>query len=101
MTNNVAEFEGIKMILGWYLATKSTDAMTIVGDSQVVIWRMLGKYRKPVAGICAESANDCLQMKSWLPYGKVNFEWQPRLSNDECDAMCDLEISEATLATRQ
>lgn len=95
MTCNVAEFEGIKMIFKWYLDSGLCEPMTVVGDSQIVIWRMLGKYRKPVTGICAEVAGECLEMKSWLPAGMVNFQWQGRDNNEECDAMCQLEIDEA------
>lgn len=95
MTNNVAEFEGVKMILQWYMRNGTSEPMRVIGDSQVVIWRMMGKYRKSVTGTCAEVANECLEIKSWLPWGAVTFEWQARMNNDECDAMCDLEIEEA------
>lgn len=101
MTNNVAEFEGIKMILKWYLDTGTIEEMNIIGDSQVVIWRMLEKYRRPVTGVCADVANDCRQMQCYLPLGKISFSWQPRLHNDECDAMSTLEIEEAILAARK
>lgn len=97
MSCNVAEFEGLKMILKWYLDSGTMEPMTVVGDSQVVIWRMLGKYRKPVIGMCAAISTECLELRSRLPVGRVNFEWQRREHNDECDAMADLEIEEARL----
>lgn len=102
MTNNVAEFEGIKMILQWYLDNKLRETMQVIGDSQVVIWRMLGKYRKPVTGSCAAVATDCLKLKEILPkISIVTFKWLPRLNNDACDAMCNLEIHEASTVARQ
>lgn len=95
MTCNVAEFEGLKMIFKWYLDSGLNEPMNVIGDSQIVIWRMLGKYKKPVTGICAAISNECLELKSWLPFGQVKFEWQGRGNNEECDAMCQLEIDEA------
>lgn len=94
MTNNVAEFEAMREILRWYLDSGCTEEMKVIGDSQVVIWRMLGKYRKPVQGVCAPIAQSCLEMKRWLPFGKVSFEWERRCNNEECDAMCNQLMEE-------
>lgn len=101
MTNNVAEFEGIKAILKWYIDSGTTEPMRIIGDSQVVIWRMLGKYNKPVSGLCAPVANECLALQQWLPVGCVTFSWERRFNNDECDAMCNLELDEARLESKK
>ena len=68
--------------------------MKIIGDSQIVIWRMLGKYPHAPVGVCAPVAADCLSLKAMLPRGMVTFEWERRESNDECDSMCTLVIEE-------
>lgn len=94
MTNNVAEFEGIRTILGWYLTGPKNEHMRIIGDSQIVIWRMLGRYPNPPVGVCSRIAMDCLSLKAMLPKGLVTFEWQRRDSNEECDAMCTFAIEE-------
>lgn len=92
MSNNVAEFEGLHAILKWYLNSGLTEKMDVIGDSQIVIGRMTGMYRKPAKGLCAEIAKKCLELQSWLPCDTVRFFWEPRLHNDDCDAMCNAEI---------
>lgn len=99
-SNNVAEFEGMRMILKWYLDKGITVPMEVIGDSQIAIWRMLGKYRKPVNGLCAESAKSCLEMKNWIMPGRVTFRWERREHNDLCDSLCDALIAKAQGETK-
>ena len=94
MTNNVAEYEGLMMILKWIGREKIGERVHVVSDSQVVIRRMTGQAGGPPTGVCASLANDCRLAASF--HGKIlSFEWQRRSENEECDAMCDLEIEEA------
>lgn len=91
MSNNVAEFEGLKLILEWIEDSKPA-AVLIVGDSQVVINSM--RKKRASMGFCEASSRDCLQIYMRLEC-KISFEWRRRHSNEECDAMCRLAIEEA------
>lgn len=91
MTNNVAEFRGLLLILKWFNALHTKEPMHIIGDSTVVIRRMNGKARKAVKGICAPQADDCRLAASWNRQW-LTFEWQGRDNNDECDRMCEAAV---------
>ena len=91
MTNNVAEYRGLMLILKWFNALENKERLHIIGDSNIVIRRMTGKARKSAKGICAPLANDCLLAASWNRQW-LTFEWQGRDSNDECDALCEKEV---------
>lgn len=91
MTNNVAEFQGMLLILKWFNALENKEPMKIIGDSNVVIRRMTGKARKEAKGVCAPQANDCLLAASWNKKW-LTFEWQGRSNNDECDLLCEKEV---------
>lgn len=91
-TNNVAEFNGMKAILQWYLAKKTEEPMLVIGDSQVVIFRMQGRYSKPAVGLCASVARECIELRNQIPERLIEFRWQRRLYNEDCDAMCNFLI---------
>jgi ribonuclease HI len=91
MTNNVAEYSGLLMILKWFNAHEPKERLHIVGDARLVIRRMTRKATKPPAGICASLADDCVQAAFWYRRW-LSFEWQPAEQNGECDAMCQLAI---------
>lgn len=97
MTSNVAEYRGLRLVLNWFRRLEPKEPLHIVGDAQIVVNRMKGKSRKPCVGMCTPLALECeaaaRPFKEWL-----TFEWQRRENNDECDAMCDLEIDEAKYA---
>jgi ribonuclease HI len=94
-SNNVAEFHGIKAILEWYIAAKTKQPILIRGDSQIVIFRMQGRYPKPAAGLCARVARECIELRNQIPENQISFQWQRRAHNDVCDSMCDLLIEAA------
>ena len=99
MTNNVAEYQGLMLILKWYnkrIAALAGEHLHIIGDSMIVIRRMTGKSRKPPVGICAPLARDCV-LAAQFNRPCLSFEWQGRDNNEECDAMCSLEIENAIL----
>jgi ribonuclease HI len=93
MTNNVAEYSGLLLILKWFNAHEPKERLHIVGDARLVIRRMTRKAAKPPAGICASLADDCLLAASWRRRW-LSFEWQSREQNGECDTMCQLAITE-------
>jgi ribonuclease HI len=88
MTNNVAEFEGMKLILEWLLDNYISEHCHIISDSQIVINRMNGKSKKAPVGACAKVASQCLSLYMDQER-KITFEWKPRRHNFECDQMCD------------
>jgi hypothetical protein len=93
MTCNVSEFAGLMLILKWISAQKVKEKVHIISDSRIVINRMSGRSRRPPQGVCALIANDC--RKAAFPYRNIlSFAWQARDNNEECDAMCQLEIDE-------
>lgn len=102
MTNNVAEFEGMKLILEWLLADSSTEPAHIISDSQIVINRMTGRSKKPPVGSCAEIANECrlLLYRVRVSGRSMSFEWQRRASNDECDRMCSDKMNQFMRSAR-
>jgi ribonuclease HI len=92
-TNNVAEYEGLKLILE-YLITHHEPCL-IIGDSRIVINRMIHR-NGPGGGRCAPVAQECLNLVRRLD--GLTFKWQKRTRNEECDAMCTLEIDDAKSA---
>jgi len=92
---NVAEFNGLRAILGWYLASRTKEHILVIGDSQVVIFRMQGKYSKPAVGLCARVARECIELRNQIPENQIAFRWQPRHNNDACDEACSLLIDDA------
>lgn len=93
MTNNVAEYRGLLLILNWFNSQPNNERIHIIGDSQIVIRRMSGKARKPSTGVCSAVSLECLNA-AVLHRFSISYEWQRREHNDECDAMCQLEIDE-------
>jgi ribonuclease HI len=96
MTNNVAEFKGLMLILRWFEKLEPKEPMVIIGDSLIVIRRLTGKAKHPPVGVCAPLAQDCV-LAAYRWRNLLTYEWQPREANEECDAMCALEIDEKML----
>jgi ribonuclease HI len=92
MTNNVAEYSGLKLILKYLL--KNPHDCLIIGDSLTVINRMRSATKDAGSGMCAPVAAECKAIQRKLGV-KLQFIWQSRTRNEECDAMCSLEIEEA------
>lgn len=90
-SNNVAEFEGVKLILEWLLL--NPQPCLIIGDSAIVIGRLKSKSSAGSKGLCEAVSLECKRLLNQRQ-SLVRLEWQPRTRNEECDAMCDLEIDE-------
>jgi ribonuclease HI len=91
MTCNVAEFEGLMLILKWIGKQKLPVRVHIISDSMIVVRRMQGPVKKLTQGVCAQIAMDCQKANLRLPI-RPTYEWQRRNNNEECDAMCSFEI---------
>ena len=93
MTSNVAEYEGLMMILEWL--KENNEPCVIIGDSELVIHRMdKTKYKKLPTGASAQLASECALASESLRI-KPTYKWEPRMKNWECDAMCGAEIKAA------
>lgn len=97
MTNNVAEFHGMRLILQWLAWAKPQEPVRIIGDSQIVINRM--RSQTLPLGTCAAVAMSCLELLPRI-LNRPNFIWERRHNNTVCDEMCDAEIEAAKMRTR-
>jgi ribonuclease HI len=94
VTNNVAEFEGLMLILEWLHKSRKRrrkEIINIISDSQVVIRRMHSKTLPH--GHCRLIAYQCLKVYSELGL-HINFGWQKRGNNRACDEMCTKVLKE-------
>lgn len=100
MTNNVAEYEGLLLILRWFnrqVELGHRERLLVIGDSMLVINCMGRQKMRPSSGVCAASSQKCIEAAT-IHKPMMTFQWQPRQHNEECDAMCQLEIGEAKCA---
>lgn len=99
-TNNVSEYRGLLLILKWVQENRPTE-IHITGDSQIVINRMKRPlaYGKLPVGVSSEIAMICKRLSDSLPC-LIHFHWRKREKNEECDAMCTLEIDEEKAAMK-
>jgi ribonuclease HI len=96
MTNNVAEFSGMLLVLEWLTDNPSNEPIHIFADSEIVIRRMKGASKKPPVGSCAQIATACRDAVYPLhSTRKITFEWRRRLHNAICDRMCTEKIKQA------
>lgn len=91
MTNNVAEYSGLKLILEFLLV--HPEPCIIIGDAELVINRMRSSTTSGGTGVCAPLALECKALARKLT-SLVDYRWQPRTRNEVCDAMCQAEIDE-------
>jgi len=94
VTNNVAEFEGLMLILEWlhkFRKHNKNEIINVVSDSQIVIRRMHSKTLPK--GHCRLIASQCLKVYSELGL-HINFGWQKRDHNTACDEMCTQVLKE-------
>jgi ribonuclease HI len=80
-TNNQAEYHGLVLGLRHALAMDA-DAVTVHGDSQLVLRQLSGEYAVKAPGLKAlhEEAKGLLQR-----FSAVKLEWVPREENAEAD----------------
>lgn len=95
MTNNMAEYSGLKLILQYLIA--HPEPCLIIGDSSVVINRMRSRTMSGGSGLCAPLALECKALARMITT-HVEYLWQPRTRNEECDSMCQAEIDERRFA---
>jgi len=100
-SNNVAEWTGLTMGLRWLNRKRFTGSLAIYGDSQVVLWQLVGKYKtcKPHMAVWRDECRKILNNCQCEPGGGIFSEpcqcvgwewsatWIPREDNIQCDAM--------------
>jgi ribonuclease HI len=88
-SNNYAEYHGLYLGLEWLSAKGgSFESATIRGDSQMVIFQMLGKYRIKDGNMYTAMARKTAKFLSESGLRpKLEFHWIPREENWEADAL--------------
>jgi ribonuclease HI len=83
MTNNVAEYEGLKAAVQWLIDEGIEDRITVKGDSQLVIRQMKGEWKVN----SATSRKYVPEIRKLLQGKDVSFFWVPREENEEADGL--------------
>jgi ribonuclease HI len=83
MTNNVAEYEGLKAAAMWLDDNGIGEKILIKGDSQLVIKQMKGDWQVN----SATSKKYAPEIKQLLKGKDVTFQWVPREENEEADKL--------------
>jgi ribonuclease HI len=83
MTNNVAEYEGLKAAAQWIDDQKIMGSITIKGDSQLVIKQMRGDWDVR----SKTSLKYVPEIRQLLEGRDVHYIWIPREMNEEADQL--------------
>ena len=83
MTNNVAEYEGLKAAAMWLHDNGIEEKILIKGDSQLVMKQMKGEWQVS----SATSKKYVPEIKLLLQGMDVTFQWIPREKNEEADKL--------------
>jgi ribonuclease HI len=83
MTNNVAEYEGLKAAAMWLHDNGIEEKILIKGDSQLVMKQMKGEWQVN----SATSKKYVPEIKLLLQGMDVTFQWVPREKNEEADKL--------------
>ncbi|MGD0951776.1 MAG: ribonuclease HI [Methanotrichaceae archaeon] len=83
MTNNVAEYEGLKAAAMWLHDNGIEEKILIKGDSQLVMKQMKGEWQVN----SATSKKYVPEIKQLLQGMDVTFQWVPREKNEEADKL--------------
>jgi ribonuclease HI len=83
MTNNVAEYEGLKAAAQWLKDSGIEDRVTVKGDSLLVIKQMKGEWEVK----SATSRRYVPEIQKLLAGRNVNFVWIKREENEEADEL--------------
>lgn len=83
MTNNVAEYEGLKEAAMWLRDNGIEEKILIKGDSQLVMKQMKGEWQVN----SATSKKYVPEIKLLLQGKDVTFQWVPREKNEEADKL--------------
>jgi ribonuclease HI len=83
MTNNVAEYEGLKAAAKWLQDNRIEEKILIKGDSQLVMKQMKGEWQ-----VNSDTSKKYVPEIKQLLQGKdVTFQWVPREKNEEADKL--------------
>ena len=83
MTNNVAEYEGLRAAAQWLVDEGIKEKILIKGDSQLVIKQMKGEYR-----VNSNTSKKYVpEIKRLLQGLDVSLSWVPREENEEADGL--------------
>lgn len=90
-SNNVAEYEGLILILE-YLIENKIDRAHIFGDSNLVIMQITGKWKvkRQKQGLYLPSYDKARALANKLPL--LKYTWIPREQNEEADEMSTLPL---------
>ena len=83
MTNNVAEYEGLRAAAMWLQDNEIDEKILIKGDSQLVMKQMKGDWQVT----SATSKKYAPEIKQLLEGKDVTFQWVPREENEEADEL--------------
>jgi ribonuclease HI len=83
MTNNVAEYEGLKAAALWLQDNGIDEKILIKGDSRLVIKQMKGDWHVN----SATSKRYAPEIKRLLEGKDATFQWIPREENEEADKL--------------
>lgn len=83
MTNNVAEYEGLKAASMWLQDNEIKEKILIKGDSQLVMKQMKGEWQVN----STTSKKYVPEIKRLLQGMDVTFQWVPREKNEEADKL--------------
>jgi ribonuclease HI len=83
MTNNVAEYEGLKAAAMWLQDNGIKEKILIKGDSQLVMKQMKGDWQVN----SVTSKKYVPEIKQLLQGMDVTFQWVPREKNEEADKL--------------
>jgi ribonuclease HI len=83
MTNNVAEYEGLKAAALWLQDNGIDEKILIKGDSRLVIKQMKGDWQVN----SATSKRYAPEIKRLLEGKDATFQWIPREENEEADKL--------------
>lgn len=83
MTNNVAEYEGLKAALQWIVYNGIEGEIVAKGDSHLVIKQMKGDWQIK----SATSKKYVPEIKKLLAGRKAVFLWVPREENERADSL--------------
>jgi ribonuclease HI len=83
MTNNVAEYEGLKAAAMWIVDNEIDEKIQFLGDSQLVIKQIKGDWQVN----SATSKKYVPEIRQLLRGKDVTFHWIPREENEEADKL--------------
>ncbi|MCJ7443920.1 MAG: ribonuclease HI family protein [Methanotrichaceae archaeon] len=83
MTNNVAEYEGLRAAIIWFKGKSIEEKIEIKGDSMLVLNQMLGKWK-----VRSETSKKYVpEIMKLLKNMDVSFIWIKREENEDADEL--------------